>query len=81
MSTKLKAFFETDFTEDLKKINIPILVIYGEDDQVVPIKVTGLKAARLIRGAKEIYYLGAPHGLTVTHQDQVNADLLAFLSS
>ena len=79
MSTKLKAFFETDFTEDLKKIDIPILVIYGEDDQVVPIKVTGLKA--LIRGAKEIYYPGAPHGLTVTHQDQVNADLLAFLRS
>jgi len=49
MSTKLKAFFETDFTEDLKKIDIPILVIYGEDDQVVPIKVTGLKA--LIRDA------------------------------
>ena len=80
MSTKLKPFFETDFTEDLK-IDIPILVIYGEDDQVVPIKVTGLKAARLISGAKEIYYPGAPHGLTVTHQDQVNADLLAFLRS
>ena len=65
-----------------KKIDIPILVKYCKADQVVPIKVTGgLKAARLIRGAKEIYYPGAPHGLTVTHQDQVNADLLAFLRS
>jgi len=77
----LKAFSETDFTEDLKKMDVPTLVMHGEDDQLIPIKVTGMKSARLIRGAKEIYYPGAPHGLTVTHQDQVNADLLAFLRS
>jgi non-heme chloroperoxidase len=77
----IKAFSETDFTEDLKKINVPTLVMHGDDDQIVPIKDSAVKSARLIRGAKEIYYPGAPHGLTATHQDQVNADLLAFLRS
>jgi non-heme chloroperoxidase len=77
----IKAFSETDFTEDLKKIDVPTLVIHGEDDQIVPVKDSAVKSARLIRGAKEIYYPGAPHGLTATHQDQVNADLLAFLRS
>ena len=75
----IKAFSETDFTEDLKKIDVPTLVIHGEDDQIVPVKDSAKKSARLIRGAKEIYYLGAPHGLTATHQDRVNADLLAFV--
>jgi non-heme chloroperoxidase len=77
----IKAFSETDFTEDLKKIDVPTLVMHGEDDQIVPVKDSAVKTARLIRGAKEIYYPGAPHGLTVTLQDQVNADLLAFLRS
>ena len=77
----IKAFSETDFTEDLKKINVPTLVMHGEDDQIVPVKDSAVKTARLIRGAKEIYYPGAPHGLTATLQDQVNADLLAFLRS
>jgi non-heme chloroperoxidase len=77
----IKAFSETDFTEDLKKIDVPTLVMHGEDDQIVPVKDSAVKTARLIRGAKEIYYPGAPHGLTATHQDQVNADLLAFLRS
>jgi len=77
----IKAFSETDFTEDLKKIDVPTLVMHGEDDQIVPIKDSAVKTARLIRGAKEIYYPGAPHGLTATLQDQVNADLLAFLRS
>ena len=77
----IKAFSETDFTEDLKKIDVPTLVMHGEDDQIVPIKDSAMKTARLIRGAKEIYYPGTPHGLTATHQDQVNADLLAFLRS
>jgi non-heme chloroperoxidase len=77
----IKAFSETDFTEDLKKIDIPTLVMHGEDDQVVPVKDSAKKTARLIRGAKEIYYPGAAHGLTSTLQDQVNADLLAFLKS
>jgi non-heme chloroperoxidase len=77
----IKAFSETDFTEDLKKIDIPMLVMHGEDDQIVPVKDSGKKTARLVKGAKEIYYPGAPHGLTSTLQDQVNADLLAFLQS
>ena len=77
----IKAFSETDFTEDLKKIDVPTLVMHGEDDQIVPVKDSAKKSARLIRGAKEIYYPGAPHGLTATHQDRVNADLLAFLRS
>jgi non-heme chloroperoxidase len=77
----IKAFSETDFTEDLKKIDVPTLVMHGDDDQIVPVKDSAVKSARLIRGAKEIYYPGAPHGLTATHQDQVNADLLTFLRS
>ncbi|MFY9567508.1 MAG: alpha/beta hydrolase, partial [Nitrososphaeraceae archaeon] len=77
----IKAFSETDFTEDLKKIDVPTLVMHGEDDQIVPVKDSAVKTVRLIRGAKEIYYPGAPHGLTATLQDQVNADLLAFLRS
>jgi non-heme chloroperoxidase len=77
----IKAFSETDFTEDLKKIDVPTLVMHGEDDQIVPVKDSAVKTARVIKGAKEIYYPGAPHGLTATLQDQVNADLLAFLRS
>ena len=77
----IKAFSETDFTEDLKKIDVPTLVLHGEDDQIVPVKDSAKKSARLIKGAKEIYYPGAPHGLTATLQDQVNADLLSFLKS
>jgi len=75
----IKAFSETDFTEDLKRFEVPTLVIHGEDDQIVPVKDSAKKSARLIKGAKEIYYPGAPHGLTATHQDLVNADLLTFL--
>ena len=75
----IKAFSETDFTEDLKKIDVPTLILHGEDDQVVPVNDSARKSVRLIKGAKDIYYPGAPHGLTATHQDQVNADLLAFL--
>jgi non-heme chloroperoxidase len=75
----IKAFSETDFTEDLKKFDVPTLVMHGEDDQIVPVKDSAKKSARLITGAKEIYYPGAPHGLTATHQDQVNADLLGFI--
>ena len=77
----IKAFSETDFTEDLKKCDVPTLVMHGEDDQIVPVKDSARKSARLIKGAKEIYYPGAPHGLTATLQDQVNADLLAFLKA
>jgi non-heme chloroperoxidase len=77
----IKAFSETDFTEDLKKFDVPTLVMHGEDDQIVPVKDAAKKSARLIKGAKEIYYPGAPHGLTATLQNQVNADLLSFLKS
>jgi non-heme chloroperoxidase len=77
----VKAFSETDFTEDLKKFDVPTLVMHGEDDQIVPVHDSARKSARLIRGAKEIYYPGAPHGLTATHQDRVNVDLLTFLRS
>jgi non-heme chloroperoxidase len=77
----VKAFSETDFTEDLKKFDVPTLVLHGEDDQIVPVKDSARKSARLIKGAREIYYPGAPHGITATHQAQVNADLLAFIKS
>jgi non-heme chloroperoxidase len=77
----IKAFSETDFTGDLQKFDVPALVMHGEDDQIVPVHDSARKSARLIPGAREIYYPGAPHGLTATHQDQVNADLLAFLRS
>jgi non-heme chloroperoxidase len=77
----IKAFSETDFAEDLKKFDIPTLVLHGEDDQIVPVKESAVKSARLIKGAKEIYYPGAPHGITATHQDQINAELLRFLRS
>jgi non-heme chloroperoxidase len=77
----IKAFSETDFTEELQKIDVPTLVMHGEDDQIVPVKDSAKKSARLIKGAKEIYYPGAPHGLTATLQDQVNRDLLAFLKT
>jgi non-heme chloroperoxidase len=75
----IEAFSETDFTENLKKFDIPTLVMHGEDDQIVPVKDSAPKSARLIAGAREIYYPAAPHGLTATHQDLVNADLLAFI--
>jgi non-heme chloroperoxidase len=75
----IKAFSETDFTEDLKKFDVPTLVMHGEDDQVVPVKDSAKKSAKLIKGAVEIYYPGLPHGLTATHPDLVNRDLLAFL--
>ena len=77
----VKAFSETDFTEDLKKIDVPTLFMHGEDDQIVPVHDSAKKAARLVKNAKEIYYPGAPHGLTATLQDRINADLLAFLGA
>jgi non-heme chloroperoxidase len=75
----IKAFSETDFTEDLKKFDLPTLVMHGEDDQIVPVKDSAKKSAQLIKGAVEIYYPGLPHGLTATHADIVNRDLLAFI--
>jgi len=77
----VKAFSETDFTGDLKKFDVPTLFLHGEDDQVVPIAISAKRAARLVPNAKEIYYPRAPHGITTTHQDHVNSDLLEFIHS
>ena len=77
----IKSFSETDFTEDLKKFDVPALLLHGDDDQIVPCHDASPKSARLIPDAKETYYRGAPHGLTATHEDRVNADLLDFLRS
>jgi non-heme chloroperoxidase len=75
----VKAFSETDFTDDLAKFDVPTLVMHGEDDQIVPVHDAARKSARLINGAQEIYYPGGPHGITATDPDRINADLLAFL--
>ena len=74
----VKAFSETDFRQDLPKIDVPTLVIHGDDDQIVPLSVGGARSSKMIRGAVLKVYKGAPHGLTTTHKDQINADLLAF---
>lgn len=75
----IKAFSETDFTEDLKQFTIPTLIIHGDDDQVVPIDAAGRASKALVPHATLIVYPGAPHGLTETHKDKINADLLAFI--
>ena len=75
----IAAFSETDFVEDLKKFDIPTLVIHGADDQIVPIETTGKVTAKLVKGARLVVYPGGPHGITDTHKDRLNADLLAFL--
>ena len=72
------AFSETDFTGDVKKFDIPTLIIHGDDDQIVPITVGGLRSAKMIEGAELRVYKGAPHGLMTTHQEQFNSDLLEF---
>ncbi len=77
----IKAFSETDFTEDLKKFDVPTLIIHGDDDQIVPIDAAGRAAAKLVKGATLKVYPGAPHGLADTHKDQLNADLLDFIRS
>jgi non-heme chloroperoxidase len=77
----IKAFSETDFTEDLKKIEIPTLVLHGEDDQIVPIVAAGLKSAKILKNAKLKVYPGFPHGMCQIHADIINADLLSFIKS
>lgn len=74
----IKAFSETDFTEDLKKIDIPVLVMHGEDDQIVPIAASGLLSAKILRNGTLKVYPGFPHGMPTTNADQINADLLTF---
>jgi non-heme chloroperoxidase len=77
----IKAFSETDFTEDLKRFDIPTLIMHGEDDQVVPIGASAMRSSKLVRGAKLKVYPGLPHGMATTHADQINQDLLAFIQS
>lgn len=77
----IKAFSETDFTEDLKKFDVPTLIVHGDDDQIVPIAAAGLASAKLVPHATLKVYPGAPHGLAETHKDQLNADMLAFLKA
>ena len=77
----IKAFSETDFTEDLKKFDVPTLIIHGDDDQIVPIGAAAHAASKLIKNATLKIYPGAPHGLADTHKDTLNADLLAFLKA
>ncbi len=74
-------FSEVDYTEDLKAIDVPTLIIHGDDDQIVPIGNSGELSARIVKDAALLVYEGAPHGLTATHQDRFNADLLAFARS
>jgi non-heme chloroperoxidase len=77
----IKQFSETDFTEDLKKIDVPTLIVHGSDDQIVPIDTAGKASAKLVKNATLLIYEGAPHGLPTTHKDRLNADLLAFIKS
>ena len=77
----IKAFSETDMTEDLKKFDIPTLIIHGDDDQIVPIGDSALLSSKIVKDATLKIYPGAPHGLMSTHKEQFNADLLAFLGS
>jgi non-heme chloroperoxidase len=77
----IKAFSETDQTEDLKKFDVPTLIIHGDDDQIVPIAAAALKSAKLVPGAELKVYQGAPHGLPTTLKDRLNADLLEFFTT
>ncbi len=75
----IKAFSETDLTEDLRKFDVPTLILHGDDDQIVPIGAAAMKSSKLIKNARLKVYKGAPHGMCTTLKDEVNADLLAFL--
>jgi non-heme chloroperoxidase len=77
----IKAFSETDLTEDLKKIDVPTLILHGDDDQIVPIGASAMLSSKLVKGATLKVYKGAPHGMCTTHKDEVNADLLSFFQA
>ena len=77
----IKAFSETDFTDDLKKFDVPTLIMHGDDDQIVPISASAMLSSGIIKGSVLKVYHGLPHGMCSTHKDQINADLLAFLKS
>jgi len=74
----IKAFSETDFTEDLKKFDVPTLILHGDDDQIVPIGASAQISSKIVKNAKLKVYPGLPHGMPTTHADQINADLLTF---
>jgi len=75
----VKAFSETDLTEDLKKFDVPTMILHGDDDQIVPIGAAALKSSKLVPKATLKIYEGGAHGMCTTQKDEVNADLLAFL--
>ena len=75
----IKAFSETDFTEDLKKFDVPTLIIHGDDDQIVPIGASAMLSSKIVKSATLKIYPGAPHGLCSTLKDRINQELLAFL--
>ncbi len=77
----IKAFSETDLTEDLKKFDVPALIMHGDDDQIVPIADSALLSSKIIKGSTLKVYKGAPHGLCTTHKDEINEDLLAFFKA
>ena len=77
----IKAFSETDFTEDLKKFDVPTLILHGDDDQIVPMAAAGPMSAKLVKNATLKVYPGYPHGMPTTHADQINADLFEFLQA
>jgi non-heme chloroperoxidase len=77
----IKAFSETNLTEDLKRIDVPTLVLHGDDDQIVPIGPSALRSAKLVKKAELKVYPGAPHGMCTTLKDQVNQDLLDFIKA
>ena len=77
----IKAFSETDFTEDLKSVDVPVLVLHGEDDQIVPFPLTAVKAVKLLKNGKLISYPGFPHGMPTTEAATINKDLLDFIKS
>jgi non-heme chloroperoxidase len=77
----IKAFSETDQTEDLKRFDVPTLIMQGDDDQIVPIGAASMQSSKIVKGAKLKVYPGAPHGMCTTLKNQVNEDLLAFIRS
>ena len=77
----IKAFSETDFTDDLAKFDVPTLIMHGDDDQIVPIGASAMLSSKIVNGSALKVYPGLPHGMCSTHKEQINADLLAFLEA
>jgi non-heme chloroperoxidase len=77
----IRAFSETDFTEDLKRIDVPTLIMHGDDDQIVPVADSAMLSSKLVKESVLKVYPGQPHGMCSTNKDEINADLLAFVTS